>query len=87
LLPGAAGPAVAFTDSFVAWGSVLATWMVARKVLENWLYWILFDAVAVGLYFAQGFHATAGLFVLYIILAVRGYLAWRKDFASPECAA
>jgi nicotinamide mononucleotide transporter len=87
LLPGTAGLAVAFTDSFVAWGSVLATWMVARKVLENWLYWILFDAVAVGLYFAQGFHATAGLFVLYVILAVRGYLAWRKDFASPECAA
>jgi len=61
---------------------VLATWMVARKVLENWLYWILFDCVAVGLYFAQGFHATAGLFVLYVILSVRGFLAWRAD-ATP----
>jgi nicotinamide mononucleotide transporter len=84
LMPGASGPVVAFSDSFVAWGSVLATWMVARKVLENWLYWIVFDAVAVGLYFAQGFHATAGLFVLYVILAVRGYLAWRADLANQE---
>jgi nicotinamide mononucleotide transporter len=82
LLPGASGPVIAFADSFVAWGSVLATWMVARKVLENWLYWILFDCVAVGLYFAQGFHATAGLFVLYVILSVRGFLAWRAD-ATP----
>ena len=87
LLPGAAGPVVACADSFVAWGSVLATWMVARKVLENWLYWILFDTVAVGLYFSQGFHATAGLFVLYVVLAVRGYLAWRADLANQEQAA
>ena len=87
LLPGTAGPLVAFADSFVAWGSVLATWMVARKVLENWLYWILFDAVAVVLYFAQGFHATAGLFVLYVILAVRGYIAWRRDAVTTGRAA
>ena len=87
LMPGTAGPLVAFADSFVAWGSVLATWMVARKVLENWLYWILFDAVAVVLYFAQGFHATAGLFVLYVILAVRGYIAWRRDAVTTGRAA
>jgi nicotinamide mononucleotide transporter len=78
---------VPYVDAFVAWASVFATWLVARKVLENWLYWILFDAVAVGLYFAQGFHATAGLFVLYVILAVRGYLAWRADLANQERSA
>ena len=79
VLPGAGTPVLAYTDAFVAWGSVLATWMVARKVLENWLYWILFDLFAAALYFAQGFHATAGLFLLYVVLAVRGYFAWRAD--------
>jgi nicotinamide mononucleotide transporter len=68
-----------WVDALVAWSSVLATWLVARKVLENWLYWIVVDAVAVGLYWSQGFHATAGLYVLYVVIAVRGYFAWRAD--------
>lgn len=85
-LRGAAGPLVSHADAFVAWGSVLATWMVARKILENWLYWILFDLVAAALYFAQGFHATAGLFLLYVVLAIRGYLEWRADALRSSAA-
>ncbi len=78
LLAGDESPFVRYADSFVAWGSVIATWMMTRKVVENWLYWIVFDMVAAALYFSQGFHATAGLFLVYIVLAVRGYLQWRK---------
>jgi nicotinamide mononucleotide transporter len=73
------GNPVPYVDALVAWASVLATWLVARKVLENWLYWIAVDAIAVVLYWTQGFHATAILFVLYVVIAVRGYFAWRKD--------
>jgi nicotinamide mononucleotide transporter len=87
LLPGESGPFVAGADSLVAWGSVFATWLTARKVLESWLYWIVFDVVAAILYFAQGFHATAGLFVLYIALAIRGFVAWRADLARSTDAA
>jgi nicotinamide mononucleotide transporter len=72
---------VPWVDAFVAWSSVLATWLVARKVLENWLYWIVVDAAAAALYWNQGFHATAGLYVLYVLIAVRGYFAWRADLA------
>jgi nicotinamide mononucleotide transporter len=72
-----AGVLVPTVDAFVAWGSVLATWMVARKVLENWLYWIALDLVAAALYGSQGLHATAVLFVLYAVIAVRGFHAWR----------
>jgi nicotinamide mononucleotide transporter len=79
LVPGDAGPLVSYADPLVAWGSVLATWMAARKVLENWLYWIVLDLAAAGLYFSQGFHATAGLFLVYVVLAVRGFLEWRAD--------
>ena len=87
LLPGESGPFVAGADAFVAWGSVFATWMTARKVLENWLYWIVFDVVAAILYLAQGFHATAGLFVVYVVLAARGFVAWRADLARSTYAA
>jgi nicotinamide mononucleotide transporter len=73
---------VPYVDAFVAWASVLATWLVARKVLENWLYWIGIDSVAAWLYGSQGFHATAALFLLYVVLAVRGYRAWRADLAD-----
>jgi nicotinamide mononucleotide transporter len=81
LLPGESGLFVAGADAFVAWGSVFATWLTARKVLESWVYWIVFDVVAAVLYFAEGFHATAGLFVVYVVLAIRGFLAWRADLA------
>lgn len=73
---------VAFADAFVAWGSVVAMWLVTRKVLENWLYWIAFDLVAAALYFSQGFEATAGLFLVYVVLAVRGFIAWRRDLEA-----
>ena len=86
LLARAAGGWVPYVDAFVAWASVLATWLVARKVLENWLYWIVVDTVAAVLYWSQGFHATAALFVLYVVIAVRGYFAWRADLARGTAA-
>jgi nicotinamide mononucleotide transporter len=76
-------PLVPYADAFIAWASVFTTLLVARKVLENWLYWVVIDAVAAVLYAAQGLHATAALFVLYSALAVRGYLQWRRDAALP----
>ena len=87
LLPGHGGPLVSGADAFVAWGSVLATWMVARKILENWIYWVVFDLAAAALYFAQGFHATAGLFLLYVVLSARGFVAWRSDMRRDAPAA
>lgn len=81
------GGLVPYVDACVAWVSVLATWLVARKVLENWLYWIVIDSVAAALYWSQGFHATAVLFVAYVAIAVRGYFAWRADLADGSAAA
>ena len=75
----AVGILVPSVDAVVAWGSVLTTWMVARKVLENWLYWIVFDLAAAGLAAEQGLLATAALFLVYTVLAVRGYVQWRRD--------
>jgi nicotinamide mononucleotide transporter len=65
-------------DSLVTWGSVLTTFMVTRRVIENWLYWIVVDGVAAYLYYTRGLHATALLFVVYVLMVIYGYLDWRK---------
>jgi len=69
-----------YLHSLTTWASVLTTFMVARKVLENWLYWIGIDAVCVVLYWQRDLHLTAALFVLYLILAIIGFRQWRRDW-------
>ncbi|MFT4604470.1 MAG: nicotinamide mononucleotide transporter [Rhodothermales bacterium] len=71
---GAARP---YVDSFTTVASVFTTVMVARKVLENWLYWIVIDAISIWLYLDRGLESTAGLFVLYVVLAGVGFVQWR----------
>jgi nicotinamide mononucleotide transporter len=70
---------VPYADAAIAWGSVLATWLVARKLIEHWWYWVAIDLAATVLYGSQGLHATAALYLLYAMLAVRGYFVWRRD--------
>jgi nicotinamide mononucleotide transporter len=79
LLASHTDAAAPYVDSFVTWASVVTTWMVARRVLENWLYWILVDGVAAYLYFTQGLLATTVLFVIYLGIVVRGYFVWRRQ--------
>lgn len=67
-----------YVDSFTTWGSVVATYMVARKILENWLYWIAINAISVFLYLDRDLNLTAILFVAYTLMAVFGYLTWRS---------
>ncbi len=68
-----------YLDSFVTWGSVLTTWMVARRLIENWLYWIVFDSVAAYLYFTQGLNATGLLFIAYVGIVIHGYGVWLRE--------
>jgi len=84
LLAGHTDAAAPYTDSFVTWSSVVTTWMVARRVIENWLYWLVVDAVAAWLYFSQGLLVTTLLFVIYLYIVVRGYLAWRRELAQQR---
>jgi nicotinamide mononucleotide transporter len=60
--------------------SLFATWQVARMVRENWLYWIVIDAVSLVLYAAQGLVLTAVLLAIYLVVAVAGYIAWRRQW-------
>ena len=67
-----------YADSFTTWGALLATWMTARKVLQSWHYWFFIDAVSVYLYWQRELFLTAVLFMLYLVLIVVGYRAWRS---------
>jgi len=67
-------------DSMTTWTSFLATWLVARSVLENWCYWICADLIMVFLFLRQGYVPTAGLFTSYIIVAMFGLRAWLRRY-------
>jgi len=71
-----------YIDSFTTWASVITTYLVTRKYLQNWLYWIVIDAVSVPLYIDRGLSLTALLFAVYIVIAVFGYLKWRNHFQN-----
>ena len=68
-----------FVDSMVSWGAVFATFLVARKVYENWHWWLIIDAASACLYFAKGLYLTVLLFALYLALIVIGMREWRRS--------
>ena len=72
-------PTLDYLDAFTTWGAIIATLMVAKKILENWLYWIVIDSAAIYLYLEKGLYLTALLFVAYVLIALVGYLAWYRD--------
>ncbi|HBX86370.1 MAG TPA: nicotinamide riboside transporter PnuC [Marinilabiliales bacterium] len=78
-----------FTDSPVPWVdafttslSFTATWMLARKILEHWIIWVIVDLVSVGLFFNRGLYASIVLFLIFTVLALIGYLQWIKEWKS-----
>lgn len=82
LLRDSADLFTAALDASTTWGSVMATWLVARKILETWLYWIVIDAALVVLYLHSNLVATAALFGLYTLIAAAGYFKWRSHWQT-----
>jgi nicotinamide mononucleotide transporter len=66
-------------DSLVGMLSVIGTWMLARKLIENWLVWIVADGIATGLFIYKGLYPTSILFFIYTVMAVVGYYQWKKQ--------
>lgn len=75
---------IPFWDAFTASGGIVATWMLARKILEQWLFWIVIDFVSIGLYFWQELYATTVLFIIYVFMAVLGYREWKKVWRTAS---
>jgi len=68
-----------FLDSLVMCGSLLATWLTAQVKLENWLYWIAFDAIGIFLYASQGLMFVALLFAAYLVISAVGFVTWLRS--------
>ena len=80
-IPNSASPV---GDGFTTALSVVAMWMLAQKYVEQWLFWIVVDTVSVALYLWKGLYPTAVLYLVYTVIAVFGYLKWRRE--AINCA-
>lgn len=67
-------------DSFVAAMSLVAQFLLAWRYLENWCYWIVVDVVGVGLFASKLLYPTTALYVLFMVMAIVGYLSWRRTY-------
>jgi len=76
--------AMPIIDSITTVFSVIATYMVVKKVLRNWLYWIVIDLLSVYMYFHRDLHLTSLLFVAYATIAVFGYISWSNRIKKNE---
>ncbi len=75
---------VPVADSLATSLSIVATWMLARKILEHWLVWIFVDAFSIGLFLYKELYPTVILFAVYTIMAVVGYIEWKKEIVAEK---
>jgi nicotinamide mononucleotide transporter len=67
-----------YLDAFATSCAFAAQWMLSRKYIENWICWIIADCIFIGLWAAQGYYVSAVLFLIFILLATRGWLEWKS---------
>ena len=70
---------IPYWDSFTTSASFIATWMLARKIIDHWIIWIIVDFVSLGLYVYKGLFPTVVLFAVYTVLAILGYIEWNRQ--------
>lgn len=80
-----------YTDSSVPWGDSFASasaytgmWLMARKKIENWIWWILTNLASIPLYFYKGAVFTSVQYIVFLVLAILGYISWRKKLLNAE---
>ncbi len=76
-----------YIDSATTFAAIWATFLVARKVLENWWYWLVIDLLSVFIYWSRGLETTAVLFIVYVVLIPIGLIAWTRSYREDHPAA
>lgn len=76
--------ALPYLDSFTTWGAIITTWMVTRKVLENWLYWLVVDGAAAYMYASKELYFFTALMLVYLVMVVFGWLKWQREYQEQE---
>lgn len=69
---------VPYGDAFTTVASLVAQWLLAKKKLESWLFWIAVDVIAIGIYVYKELYLTSGLYAVFLVLATIGFFAWRQ---------
>lgn len=75
-----------YLDALTTVASLIAQWLMGRKVLESWLVWIFVDVISIGLYVAKELYLTAGLYSVFLVLATWGWAEWRAAWKRPATA-
>jgi len=75
---------IPYMDSMTTALSIVATWMLARKIIEHWIIWIFVDLFSTGLYIYKGLWPTTILFLVYTVMAIIGFIQWRKKLARND---
>jgi nicotinamide mononucleotide transporter len=81
------GASLPYIDSTLAAFSIVAQWMQTRKLLEAWGVWIAVDVIYVGMFAYKALHLTAALYALFLYLAARGHIEWRRSLVGGAEAA
>ena len=68
--------AMPFIDGLTTWGAMITTYMVAKRLLENWTYWFVINSVSIFLFMSRGLFLTSFLFFIYLIIIYFGYKSW-----------
>ena len=69
-----------YEDAFITVASLVAQYLMIKKILQSWLFWIIVDVVAIVIYAYKDLYFTTVLYVLFLIMAVMGYLEWKKAY-------
>jgi len=73
-----------YIDSLTTWAAIWATFLVARKVLENWWYWLVIDLASILIYWSRELELTALLFVVYVIMIPFGLISWTRSWREGD---
>ena len=76
--------ALPYADATIAGGSVVAQVLLAMRRVENWALWIAVDVLSIGVYLARGLNLTAGLYVVFLVMATAGLIEWAKAARTRE---
>jgi len=71
---------IAFWDALTTAGGIVATWMLARKIIEHWLVWLVIDTISMVMYIYKDLYVTVALFGVYSVIAIFGYISWNKSY-------
>ena len=73
-----------YIDSLTTWAAIWTTFLVARKVLENWWYWLVIDIASILIYWSRDLQLTSLLFVVYVVMIPFGLISWTRSWREAQ---